>query len=456
MQKIIEFEDKVALYHNSNIPDINKVNDTDMNEIKSIVNGSLQGTNAMGSIVVDDVNCKNMFGVNSMAIRSGVTSIYNGSTLTLNGTSTGEDFNEDYTLKMVRLPAGTYTFTIQAISGTKTGSQSLVIRNIDNNSSILDTNFTGNYAYTFTLNQDTNINVLIYYLASGNVFTNYVMNIQLEKGSVATPYTPYKKIIKEENGYVKENTTFYANDFKCKNLFDYNSSKFGYVLGGSGAESTASGFLISDYIPVTPNTTYTISRVFNNVSGAENSMRVGCYQQNKTFIDRPASSDNPYTITTPSNCYYVRLSYQYQSQGQNSNDKVQLEIGSEVTPYTPYKNFDNTKVVLYSNTSGSTASSIDMNDDITKYTYIDVFYKSDGIWNMTRVYVIQGVAFELNGIAGTSTSIWEKFSIYQIATNKLNLLHSWKRDTNISANTFVTAYSNSSSYITITEVIAYK
>ena len=36
----IQFEDKVALNENANIPDINKCKATDMNEIKSVVNGN--------------------------------------------------------------------------------------------------------------------------------------------------------------------------------------------------------------------------------------------------------------------------------------------------------------------------------------------------------------------------------------------------------------------------------
>lgn len=305
----------------------------------------LSGNSPMGSIVVDDVNCKNLFGVNSTAIRSGVTSIYNGSTLTLNGTSTGEDFNEDYTLKMVRLSAGTYTFTIQAISGTKTGSQSLVIRNIDDNSSILDTNFTGNYAYTFTLNQDTNINVLIYYLASGNVFTNYVMNIQIEEGDTATSYTPYKKIIKEKNGYVKENTTFYANDFKCRNLFNKNNvNKLNAYFNESTPTITSNSSNRTLYIPCKPNTTYTIT-----IPDGTGAYAIG-YTSTLPALNTSVSgvSNTSKTITTDANAKYLVMRYFQTAQAtiteQQALDGIQLEIGSEATPYTPYKNFENEEI----------------------------------------------------------------------------------------------------------------
>ena len=317
MQKIIEFADKVALNENADIPETNKITDDNINEIKAVVNGSLQGTNAMGSIVVDDVSGKNLFDGSSMIELNGQVRRYSdGVIVSVSGY---------YGIK-VPVKANT-TYIV---------SSDLADRNKISNLCYFNggTYISGATFDSGSLSFTTPNNCNYVTLAVSNEYTW----LQIELGTEATDFVEYKQPVKITNVGVKESITFYANDFKCKNMFNYNSSKFGYVLGGSGAESASSGFLISDYIPVTPNTIYTISRVFNNVSGAENTMRIGYYQQNKTFIDRPASSDNPYTITTPSNCYYVRLSYQYQSQGQTSNDKVQLEVGS-ATPYTPYKAF---------------------------------------------------------------------------------------------------------------------
>jgi len=426
MQKIIEFEDKVALYHNSNIPDINKVNDTDMNEIKSVVNGSLQGTNAMGSIVVDDVNCKNLFVKGANIVTPGYLDA-SGNVVTTHATLS-------YQNKLIPVqPSTQYTVS----SNTSTIYR---IAEYDTNGAFISRNYgTANTSYTFTTGANT------YFIKMAGTLTTVLDSLQIEEGSTATEYVEGKKIIKEENGYVKEDTTFYANDFKCKNLFDKSNIVAGY-LSNAGNVVSNTQYSTSNYINVKGIGNITIS------GSSGNNENICFYDSSQTFISFISTGTNA-TLTTsvPSNAYYCRITV------KNTNlDLVQLEPGSEATPYTPYKNFDNTKVVLYSNTSGSTASSIDMNDDITKYTYIDVFYKSDGIWNTTRVYANQGNAFELDGIAGSSSSIWEKFSIYQIATNKLNLLHSWKRDTNMNANTFTTAYSNSTSYIAIAEVIGYK
>lgn len=50
MNNQITYANKVALNQNSSIPDINKVNATDMNEIKRVVNGTINGSIRMGNI----------------------------------------------------------------------------------------------------------------------------------------------------------------------------------------------------------------------------------------------------------------------------------------------------------------------------------------------------------------------------------------------------------------------
>ena len=391
MQKIIEFADKVALNENADIPETNKITDDNINEIKAVVNGSLQGTNAMGSIVVDDVSGKNLFDGSSMIELNGQVRRYSdGVIVSVSGY---------YGIK-VPVKANT-TYIV---------SSDLADRNKISNLCYFNggTYISGATFDSGSLSFTTPNNCNYVTLAVSNEYTW----LQIELGTEATDFVEYKQPVKITNVGVKESITFYANDFKCKNMFNYNSSKFGYVLGGSGAESASSGFLISDYIPVTPNTIYTISRVFNNVSGAENTMRIGYYQQNKTFIDRPASSDNPYTITTPSNCYYVRLSYQYQSQGQTSNDKVQIEVGS-ATPYTPYKNFENEE--LYSEGEIKIGTWID-----GKPLYRKVFTITSFTSSNTNLVDVSGLSIDFAKISGTIiTSTGAKFPInlYDSASN---------------------------------------
>ena len=55
MNNEITYADKVALNQNSSVPDINKVNASDMNEIKAKHNGCVNGTIPMGNIETNTI-----------------------------------------------------------------------------------------------------------------------------------------------------------------------------------------------------------------------------------------------------------------------------------------------------------------------------------------------------------------------------------------------------------------
>lgn len=136
-------------------------------------------------------NGKNLWNYNATNKIVGVTSTYNNSTLTLNGTATGEASNISHT-NMVYLNAGTYTFKIVKESGSATGSQAIIFKNYTTNTNILNTtlNLSSGNTVTFTLENSAWVSLSIYFFAS-NVFTNLKLDIQLEKGSSATPYEKY-------------------------------------------------------------------------------------------------------------------------------------------------------------------------------------------------------------------------------------------------------------------------
>lgn len=85
-----------------------------------------------------------------------------------------------------------------------------------------------------------------------------------------------------------------------------------------------------DYISVLPNKTYTISND-NNYQNV-----IYYYDKDKKFIS-VTSQTNPYTFTTPDNCYYMR---NRTSAGNVQNDlttKYQLELGTTSSPYTAHE-----------------------------------------------------------------------------------------------------------------------
>ena len=58
----ITYDNKVALNQNADIPDVNKVTDSDMNEIKSVVNNNAtELTNLPGTIVESDSNANGTY-----------------------------------------------------------------------------------------------------------------------------------------------------------------------------------------------------------------------------------------------------------------------------------------------------------------------------------------------------------------------------------------------------------
>lgn len=125
-----------------------------------------------------------------------------------------------------------------------------------------------------------------------------------------------------------------------KNLFDKtaNDTNNGYISGkyvksdgttvtpGSGIEWNT-----SEYIPVLPNTQYTLSGLSTVSSSAPS---IAEYNSNKEFITGRAYSNNPsITITTNASTNWVRISIQ-----QDRIDIIQLEVGPTATSYAPYSN----------------------------------------------------------------------------------------------------------------------
>lgn len=139
----------------------------------------------------------------------------------------------------------------------------------------------------------------------------------------------YEEVSYEETGSMGN---IVVDDITCKNLFDKTKEiKLNSNLDADGNISSNTGLFVQlYYIPVKPNTTYTISTANGNYK------RIGQYDNSKTFISRLVSgaSDTQYTFTTDSNCYYIRVACSI-----TDLDSIQLEPGSVATEYTPYKKF---------------------------------------------------------------------------------------------------------------------
>ena len=167
-------------------------------------------------------------------------------------------------------------------------------------------------------NTDTNTSYLRIYLyatrvnsggSSGNKTT--YSNIQLEKGSTATTYEPYK------------GNTYEVN--LGKNLFDKNNITNGkrlYYWQGTANLIDDANYCVSDYINVFENSVYTINLTMSAYT------RMIFYDNSKNPL---SANETNATFTTPDNTAYVRLSVPL-----NQLNTTQLEKGATATEYSEY------------------------------------------------------------------------------------------------------------------------
>ena len=132
--------------------------------------------------------------------------------------------------------------------------------------------------------------------------------IQLEEGTVATPYVPYNSLAVKVTG---------------KNLFDKSVAVLGYINDANGNLLSSTTRYASDYIEIKPNTNYYITIQTSGNWGA-------WYDENKAYISGITGYG---TKVSPAKAKYIRLTI----INSTSLETMQLEEGSTATDYEPYK-----------------------------------------------------------------------------------------------------------------------
>lgn len=138
-----------------------------------------------------------------------------------------------------------------------------------------------------------------------------------------------------------------------KNLFNKGDVLTGAILVDGTFDPTREA-RTSNYIRVAPSTTYTIS----GRTGGWNVQ--GLYTENREFISRGTGD----TFTTPSDCYYIRVMCTPRSTGA-----LQLEEGSEATPYEP---FIPAGGAVWESGSGETENNINVESIETVYPVLTI------------------------------------------------------------------------------------
>lgn len=189
---------------------------------------------------------------------------------------------------------------------------------------------------TFTTTSRTNYIGLLIEMAD---LTNFTM--QVEQGSTATSYEPYKGNTYEVNlgknlfdiqgivkGRLDNGVIGYASDVSNLTLND-NSFSFTTTANYRG--------VTSDYIKINGT-----KCVFSNKSitfGSSLNVVVACYNNSKTFLSNASlgSANLTYMVATlPSNTSYIRVYLYLNSAGTITIEEPQLEKGSTATSYSPY------------------------------------------------------------------------------------------------------------------------
>ena len=175
--------------------------------------------------------------------------------------------------------------------------------------------------YTITTSNNT------YYIKMAGTSTATLNSLQLEQGSTATTYEPHQG---------KE----LPLDLPVENLFDGGFQQGTLRLNGAGDEATSNTRIRTGYVSVIPNTTYTISNNNSNIY----QFGVGLYKSDNSYdsnhkIESGGWINFPYTFTTQSDTYYLRMVFKNStdtSLSPTGDYEIMVENNVKANAYTPY------------------------------------------------------------------------------------------------------------------------
>lgn len=277
-------------------------------------------------------NLNHFLDENNDLLNNGFNYQKNGEKISISGTA---NKNWDYKLSdNITFKAGkNYTMsyvgdidnlTLYLLLGSQNGGQKSINKNIK--------------SVTFLINED--VSTSIKFSASTGFNTNVLnLGIQIEEGTVATEYEPYTGGKPSPSpDYPQKISSINGVNLKLigKNL--YNNEYTNNIVSNEGIITSNPNWNMSDYIEIEPNKSYTFSHNDENSTGQ--SLIIAEFDENKNFIKRNSQGNynyetyEPYTIITNSNTKFIILNY----NNTYNNSLFQLEKGSQVTTYEPYKN----------------------------------------------------------------------------------------------------------------------
>lgn len=230
-----------------------------------------------------------------------------------------------------------YTFSIGNISNDK-GRMEVYLYN---NGEQVGTkqNVTANQTYTIDNTSGLGDQIRLTLSNSDLTQTNEIIfnNIQLEKGTQSTSFSPYFTPIE-----LNKIGTYQDSIKKStgKNLFDKdNTSSINAYINDSTSKFTSSGTVKTYYIPCKGNTTYTLSKILSNQFRVGTSVNIPAIDGDLLQVWKDNSATT-YSITTNSSakylCFCIHNSSGATVTEQQVLDSLMINEGSTALPYEPY------------------------------------------------------------------------------------------------------------------------
>lgn len=266
-------------------------------------------------------------------IQQGVeVTITNTNTIHIEGTS-AQTYVNLTDIFSTNLPAGTYTMSINKELPFRVNLRTILSGGGSPDRSIQ----AGETSVTFTTSETTTGMRIFMATGGAGIAFDKTFTVQLVSGNAAdydfepyvggqpSPNPDYPQTVQSVTG---QQTVTVAS----VNLFDKSTIVSGY-LNASGDILANPDWYYSDYIPVIPGESYTISGFSVDAIAPHECF----YDANKSFVSSIAHKRGTTTIVVPDGCYYIRLNLFYRlSTGDDEPSRCQFEKGTTATFYTDY------------------------------------------------------------------------------------------------------------------------
>lgn len=340
-----------------NLPDkTTPINSTNLNKIQDNVEALFEGNESMGEIAVEDVVCKNLFDKNNYNLVNLYPSM-NGTFAKYTGTG--------WSIYIEIKPSTTYTITKNVYD-----NDDLIVATCENIPAdgglcpnVKKQMLTESVKYT-TITSGATDKYLVVYMAWVNTMLQEIIdNLQIEKGSVSTKYTPFKQF-----GYNSQESMgeIVVDDIKNKNIListatnqtkngltvTVNEEKIVHITGTTTSATTIA--LGGGFSSLTLDAGQYVLSVGNNTPSG---VYINAYYSSATLLTQLAPTTNQRVLDVATKTTYNNFRVECYINNNTTVDmtlKPMLEKGSVATNYVEHKEYDNSKLITNEKTTSKT------------------------------------------------------------------------------------------------------